>query len=65
MHPLPPQLQLHRYGVVRSHHPAVGCSNWQLRPHFHWAQGQDEGAEILVTVQLIRQHMRVVIPINT
>lgn len=41
LHPLPPQLQLRCHGLIWSHHSAVGCSNWQLRPHFHRAQGQD------------------------
>lgn len=41
LHPLPPQLQLRCHGVIWSHHSDVGCSNWQLRPHFYRAQGQD------------------------
>lgn len=41
LHPLPPQLQLRCHRVIWSHHSAVGCSHWQLRPHFHRAQGQD------------------------
>lgn len=40
LHPLPPQLQLCRHGVVWSHHPALGCPKRKLRPHLHRSQGQ-------------------------